>query len=507
MSENMSEQPPSRSAKPSFSPANRWAIGFDVVLRTLLVLAVVAMVNFLAARFFHRFFLSPQTRITLAPRTVSVVHALTNQVTVTLFYDRKDDFYPSLTALLNEYQLLNPKITVHTVDYVRNPGEAELVKAKFNLTAATDKNAVIFSLPDGTHKVVPGDLLTAYKTELAKNSGTNLSNLEFVKKPVAFLGENAFTAALLALESSHQLKTYFLQGHGEASLTNDSETSPSGLLKFGQELGQNNLRVANLYLASEPEVPADCNLLIIAGPQAGLYPAELEKIGRYLQEGGRLLLLFNAYSVNRPTGLEPILQRWGVQVLDDVAKDAEHTVNQYDIFVNQYGRHPMVAPLTQFSLQLYSPRPVEKINWANPPADAPSVDELFFTSPTATLTVDRTTPPRSYSLACAIEQKTVVGGAGRRGSGRIVVVGDDIFLANHYIEGGEGGANRDFLDAALNWLLEQPQLVDGIGPHPVTEFRLQITTAQQRQLRWLLLGALPGGALLLGWLVWFARRK
>jgi len=50
-------------------------------------------------------------------------------------------------------------------------------------------------------------------------------------------------------------------------------------------------------------------------------------------------------------------------------------------------------------------------------------------------------------------------------------------------------------------------LVDGIGPHPVTEFRLQITTAQQRQLRWLLLGALPGGALLLGWLVWFARRK
>jgi len=41
----------------------------------------------------------------------------------------------------------------------------------------------------------------------------------------------------------------------------------------------------------------------------------------------------------------------------------------------------------------------------------------------------------------------------------------------------------------------------------VTELRLQITQHQQQQLRWLLLAALPGGVLLLGWLVWLVRRK
>ena len=49
----------------SFSPASRLKIGFDKVLRTLLMLTVVVMVNYLGAQFFHRFYLSSQTRIAL----------------------------------------------------------------------------------------------------------------------------------------------------------------------------------------------------------------------------------------------------------------------------------------------------------------------------------------------------------------------------------------------------------------------------------------------------------
>jgi len=94
-----------------------------------------------------------------------------------------------------------------------------------------------------------------------------------------------------------------------------------------------------------------------------------------------------------------------------------------------------------------------------------------------------------------------------RGDARIIVAGDSLFLGNHYIQGGSSGANRDFLNSALNWLVDRPQLVDGIGPRPVTEFRLMLTQKQQQQLRWLLLGALPGGVLVLGWLVWLVRRK
>ena len=54
--------PANPKSQPSFSSSRRWRIGLDMVVRTVLVLAVVMMVNYLGARFFGRFFLSSQTR-------------------------------------------------------------------------------------------------------------------------------------------------------------------------------------------------------------------------------------------------------------------------------------------------------------------------------------------------------------------------------------------------------------------------------------------------------------
>ena len=109
-----------KSSRPSFSPANRWRIGFDVALRTLLVIAVMGMANYLGALFFHRFYLSSQTHMALSSRTLAVLNTVTNHVDVTLYYDRKADFYPDVVALLNEYRAANKNISVQTVDYMRD---------------------------------------------------------------------------------------------------------------------------------------------------------------------------------------------------------------------------------------------------------------------------------------------------------------------------------------------------------------------------------------------------
>jgi hypothetical protein len=150
------------------------------------------------------------------------------------------------------------------------------------------------------------------------------------------------------------------------------------------------------------------------------------------------------------------------------------------------------------------PRPIVKMNQPNPPANAPQVDELALSSETSTLAGDPTAAPRSYPVMAAVEQKPVAGVANPRGNTRIVVAGDSIFLGNYYIE---GGGNRDFVNYAVNWLLDRQELLAGISPRPVTEFHLMLTQKQSQQLDWLLLGALPGGVLFLGWLVWLVRRK
>jgi ABC-type uncharacterized transport system involved in gliding motility auxiliary subunit len=490
--------PTTPKPQPSFSTGRRWKIGFDVVVRTILVLAVVVMLNYLGTRFFGRFYLSSQTRVQLSPQTLSILKSLTNHVEVTLYFDKQDesDFYPTIVALLNEYRAANPRISVRTVDYVRDAGEAQKVKEQYKLNSPTDKNLVIFDC-EGRVKIVNGDALVQVKLEPVPNP----KEREFRRKPVAFLGEQAFTSMLLAVTSGKPFKAYFLQGHGEPSL---SDSDNFGYLKFGSILAQSYVAVTNLELNGDNGVPMDCNLLIIAGPTTPLADPELQKIGDYLKQGGRLLALFNYASIKRPTGLEPILQRWGVNVVPDVVKDPANTVTGQDIRVRRFGQHPVMNPLTQLSLQMILPRPVEAVAWQNPPANAPQVEELAFSSDSSTLLGDSAVPPRSYPLIAAVEQKPVAGVANPRGNTRIIVVGDSFFLGNYYIE---GGGNRDFVSYAVNWLLDRATLLKGIGPRPITEYRLLMTRTQQREVRWLLLGALPGAVLLFGSLVWLVRRK
>ena len=484
--------------QPSFSPARRWKIGFDVAMRTVLVLAVVVMVNYLGGLFSERFYLSPQTRIKISPRTMDVLHSLTNHVTATLYYDTQDDFYPTIVALLDEYRAANPNISIRIVDYVRDAGEAEKIKEQYQLNSPTDKNLIIFDCGAGRlPKVVPGDALAKYTLEQVPNE----KEREFRKKPVAFLGEMMFTSTLLALENSRPFKAYFLQGHGEPSLTDSGD---NGYLKFDALLGQNYIQEEPLALVGDNPVPADCNLLVIAGPRTLFSNLELKKIDQYLSQGGRLFLLLNYSSIQNPTGLEDILRPWGVNVGADVVQEPKNTYSGQDVIVYNFSQHPVVNPLTGLELELLLPRPVSRINRQNPPADAPQADELVFSSPVSRLTNERGLPPRSYPLMVAVEQKGVQGVATASSDARLVVVGDSLFLDNQLIV---AAANRDFAGYAVNWLLDRPTLLKGIGPRPVVEFRLIMTRQQQSQVRWLLLGALPGGVLALGGLVWLRRRK
>jgi hypothetical protein len=199
-------------------------------------------------------------------------------VEVILYYDTRDprNFYPSVLALLEEYHAQNPRISVRTVDYERDPGEALKVKDQYRkfFNAQEDKDLVIFDCA-GRVRVFPGTALLQYKDSFLGNQ-----QLQFERRPVQFKGEQAFTSILLALANPEPLKAYFLQGHGEASLS-DAEHQ-QGYLKFASVLQENYLSVTNLWLASGG-VPADCSLLVIAAPDRPLEEAELRQLGQYLQ--------------------------------------------------------------------------------------------------------------------------------------------------------------------------------------------------------------------------------
>jgi len=488
---------------PRVSRLRRWGIGLSVLVSCVALFAIVAMLNYLASRHFVRVNWTGEARFRLSPETLGVLSALTNQVKVLVLFepDVQGTVYGDVKELLREYELASPRIRVEFIDYLRNSRGAALVKTQYRINTSADADLVIFDC-EGRHQVVAARELSDYDLSGALR-GQRI-------KRIAFKGEDFFTSAIRRVTDPTPLRAYALAGHEEHDLT--SEDSQWGYQKFAGLLREKNIALESLSLHTN-EVPEDCSLLIIAGPRTRIPSEELEKIDAYLKKGGRVfaLLLNTLLTQGRESRLERLLEEWNVEVGNDLVIDRSQTGTGADqaLLTSEFAGHPVVNPLHGARLELWWPRSVRQ-RTANPRgADAVKVNELAFTSSSG---VARANVREGQSvmatngvipLAVAAEKGTVAGVSPDRGATRLVVVGESIFLGNGPIE---NEANRDFASLAVNWLLGRGHLL-GIGARPLREYQVSLTVGQRRNLRWILLGAMPGSVLFLGLLVWVRRRK
>jgi ABC-type uncharacterized transport system involved in gliding motility auxiliary subunit len=300
------------------------------------------------------------------------------------------------------------------------------------------------------------------------------------------------------------LNAYFLRGHGEHA---PSGADDYGYMKLASVFAQNYIQVQPLTLLATNTVPMDCNLLVIAGPTRTIPEIELEKIDQYLSQGGRLLALFNAQGIDKETGLDrtgldKVLTKWGISVGTAILHDPDSFIRDWDMVVSEFNKqHPVVNPLLASGLYMVQPRSVGLVKSRTRAADAPKADELAFTGPRTVAGSSR--QGERFPVMVAAEKGAVKGVVTERGSSRLIVAGDSIFLANGWID---SAANRDFASYAANWLLDRTQLLEGIGPRPVSEYRVIMTKTQLQAAEWILLGGMPASVLVLGSLVWLRRR-
>jgi hypothetical protein len=455
------------------------------------------MANYISRDYFLRVQVSARSQVELSPLTISLLKSLTNQVHITLYYDKKDPVYDLIDNLLRQYELQNPKhIDLVAVDYLLNAGAALKTKEQYELGSLT--NMIIFDCA-GSAQRIPGSMLADYDYEM-------LPDKTIRQKFTAFKGETAFTAALLAVMDPKKRHAYFLQGHGEHDVRDGNDED--GYLRFAEVLGLNHVEPHLLdNLAALGGVPTNCDLLIIAGPRSRIPAAELEKIDAYLdRSGSRLLALLAAYPSGVSSGLEGILAtNWGVLTSSPrhTILDPEHSPGGSEVVVGAYSIHPVTSPLATYNLELGQPRAVGRYDVKNQPADAPHVQVLVKTEATAHLKDDEV-HKAAFPVMVAVE-KSLQGVASDRGPTRMLVVGDSLCLANHWIS-GPTYANRNFAVCAVNWLLDRTPLLQ-IGPRPVNEYTLLMTQTQLQSTELTLLAGMPGGVLFLGLLVWLRRRR
>ena len=373
-----------RESNPSFSRLRRWSISLNVVLSTLVGLLNFSIVmarwraesNGAPAKYpFVWEMTGAYTALLLLPLVVFVINrypitrrtldSITNVVRVIVYFNKDEPLYDSVWSLLKEYNFVNPRIAVERVDYNRDPGKAERIKAKYNLGQA-DKNLIIFDGPAGHHTVYEGELSELDLQPLISGQSREVRRTHFK-------GELLFTSALQIVTTLRPLKAYFLQG--DAEHRPESDEKGLGYSTFAELLKENNVRYDTLNLRGNGDVPADCSLLVIAGPTVVFVDEEIEKIQKYLKQGGRLFLLFRYLGLQRPTGLEKMLEQWGVAVGRNVVVDTQNTTKSgSDVVISKFSSHPLTKPLLDNYLDLIVPRSVGKLEGGATPTDAPRVE-------------------------------------------------------------------------------------------------------------------------------------
>ena len=460
-------------------------IGTNSALFAVFVLGALVLVNVISVRHHARHDFTENQLFSLSQQTREVVSSLDAEVGVIAFLDQQSSM--QIEDRLREYEMLSPKLTVQVFDPMTNPEKVR----EHDVTMA---GTIIVTSGDREEKVIGGD-------------------------------EEQLTSAILAVTSGEKTAVYFLTGHGEHSIEGGGA---GGLmaLKANLENQQYECKTLTLTTEAEPQVPADCAVLVIAGPIEPIGQKEMAAIMAYADQKGKLLVALE------PTGpdLSELLQAHGIRPLSGTVIDPQRAwygAAQMPL-VTEFGRHAVTENIAGMALALPTTRALEVLESEQPeepqyPGAPPPPTQkgvpLLETSPNAWLETATSgqvsQDPGELSgplvMAAAVDE----GGPQQTPYGmppqdddqdglRMVVLGDSDMMTDEIANIGLK-ANIYFTLNTINWLTENDKLIS-IPPKDEMP-RYMTMSAGQMKLVWAIsVAIIPLLVLLSGALVWWRRR-
>ncbi|HVY70026.1 MAG TPA: GldG family protein, partial [Verrucomicrobiae bacterium] len=298
----------------------RWIKRLNRTTQIVLALLLVVGMNYVAARHFKRWDLTPNKRYSLSAETLArldqdpVLRGDKDTPLQLIFVVQQDQLNNDsrvmvnrVNTLLKEYEyaaanLPGGKIPLK-VEYVDPVRQTTRVKQLDQYSALPLTN------PDNLPQLIVLHGKRAHALLKSDMYGTTYNG-----EATDFRGENAITSAILDVVGTKTEAIYFTTGHGEA---NTLDTQSAGLSAFRDALRQENYEVNTLNLGSEGLVPEDAKVVVIVNPTVPFEPAEAGKLRRYLNDkNGRILLFLSPHAggyTHLHSGLEPFLQEWGIE--------------------------------------------------------------------------------------------------------------------------------------------------------------------------------------------------
>jgi ABC-type uncharacterized transport system involved in gliding motility auxiliary subunit len=449
------------------------------------VVGIFILINAISFKVYLHKDVTALGQFTLTPQTKDVLAKLEKPVKALCFFVAEKDTYGITiyaTGLLMEYKNYTNKLTIEYIDPDEHPDRAR----QYGLT---QYQTVVFEY-EGRYRLVP-------PSEIIQTSMDQQGNLQIV----GIEAEHSFTSAILEVTGIAQKKVYFLTGHSEADINGNYSYARNGLR-------DDLYLVDTLNLITNPTIPSDCAVLIIAAPQTALTAGEVETINSYLRAGGSALILTDP---NFPDGINQLISPWGVNLENGTVIDpTSNLAPKKDI--------PSVpAAKDIFGLSItYFPGAIAIIPQKNPPSDV-SIQPLVQTSDDSWLEKDYEPPEepvfndgrdvkgplylgviigalaRDVAPGQSAEQAKLTG---------LAVIGDSDFASNQHFTQVNNG---DLFLNTVNWLAEETELIT--IHRTVTSFRrLAVNQSETNFINYSSLALPPILVLIIGGIAWWRRR-
>ncbi len=478
---------------------NRIEIGINVIAQIFLVVAIIGMINYFAFLHYTRWDFSRDQRFTLSEQSQKAAKNVRGKLNFIIFFSQESLIYNDVVNLLKEYQYAaSKKVNIEFIDQYKNFSRARELQAQYKFGA--EENIVIVE-NQGRFKFVSASDM----------ADIDESGVDFGEPPVvrSFKAESAITSAILEISQEKKNQIYFLSGHGEPEV---GENSPISMTK--QFIERQFFEVNALDLSQHDQVPEDADLLILVSPAYDLSDQEIEKLTTYWENKGRLLLLLN------PTAATPrlanFLNQTGIQprndrVLTTVGMD-NLTAIILDVTIGFLPGSPVTKNLQNVtslftgatqSLEIL-PETLDKKKIQLIPliqAGDEFWGEFEYNREEVIFEPNRDTPS-PVIVAVSLEKGGLEDDRVHVNSSRMVVVGASEFL----LDASLNQPNLDFALNAINWLTDREKLI-GITPKEKSMFILTLPERDVQRIGYAVIGGIPAIFALWGLLVWVRRRK
>ena len=451
------------------SKTHRVANFAQAAVYTLIVIAILGVLNFLAQRYNKSFDSTANKKYTLSDQTAKVVKNIPGGLVIT-YWDRPNQF-PNAKDLFDRYQLISPKVTVDYEDVDKKRTEA---------------------IADGV-KTVPTILVkVGNKTETAKS-----------------LTEEEVTGAMVRALKGGDRTVCFTSGFGEGSTTDTTGGEGFGNAKDFTE--KNNYKTKVVPLIPKPEIPTDCTILVVAGPKRDYLPPAVDAIKNYVENGGRALVMLDPplqfkSTIDENAALVAVLDSWGVKMDKDLVLDLSGVGQLFGLgpefpIVTKYEDHAIVRDMKDEATGFPITRSMQVTK-----GDKTMVSALFSTSNDAVATEDLKNP--QVNVKAAKPGARILAAAGtyttgkENGNGRFVVVGTSRWIGNGFLA---FNGNRDLYMNMLNWLSSDEDLIS-IRPKDPEDRRLNMNARQANMLFYESVVLIPLAIVIAGVGVWWKRR-